>query len=35
MYLSQQTFNSALPTNVIFGVNSVEESLSSKNKRIQ
>ncbi len=28
MYLSQQTFQSALPTNVIFGVNSVEESLA-------
>ncbi len=32
MYLSQQTFQSALPTNVIFGVNSVEESLSVKIK---
>src|SRR4051812_35480224 len=32
MYLSQQSFNSALPTNVIFGVNSVEESLAVKIK---
>ena len=32
MYLSQQTFNSALYTNVIFGVNSVEESLVVKIK---
>src|SRR6476661_7975210 len=32
MYLSQQTFNSALYTNVIFGVNSVEESLAVKIK---
>lgn len=30
MNLSQQSFNSALPTNVIFGVNSVEESLAVK-----
>lgn len=32
MYLSQQAFNSALYTNVIFGVNSVEESLVVKIK---
>ena len=32
MYLSQQTFQSALPTNVIFGANSVKESLSIKIK---
>ncbi|WP_404331938.1 iron-containing alcohol dehydrogenase family protein [Mesobacillus maritimus] len=32
MYLSQQTFQSAVPTNVIFGVNSVEESLPIKMK---
>ncbi|KOO51613.1 iron-containing alcohol dehydrogenase family protein [Viridibacillus arvi] len=32
MYLSQQTFNSVLPTNVIFGVNSVRESLTVKIK---
>ncbi len=32
MYLSQQTFNSILPTNVIFGVNSVEENLVVKIK---
>ncbi|MDR7076576.1 alcohol dehydrogenase [Neobacillus niacini] len=32
MYLSQQFFNSALPTNVIFGVNSVEEGLTIKIK---
>lgn len=34
MYLSQKSFNSALPTNVIFGVNSVEESLAVKIKEI-
>ena len=32
MYLSQQTFQSALPTNVIFGVNSVEDILAVKIK---
>ena len=32
MYLSQQNFSSALHTNVIFGINSVEESLSLKIK---
>jgi alcohol dehydrogenase class IV len=32
MYLSQQSFNSALPTNVIFGVNSVEKGLTVKMK---
>lgn len=32
MYLSQQTFHSAFHTNVIFGVNSVEESLAAKMK---
>lgn len=32
MYLSQQNFNSVLHTNVIFGVNSVEESLAAKIK---
>ena len=31
MYLSQQNFSSALQTNVMFGVNSVEESLEPKN----
>ncbi|MBB6446803.1 iron-containing alcohol dehydrogenase family protein [Bacillus benzoevorans] len=34
MYLSQQTFQSVLPTNVIFGVNSVEESLAAKIKEL-
>ena len=32
MYLSQQNFSSALQTNVMFGINSVEESLSLKIK---
>ncbi|WP_144529828.1 iron-containing alcohol dehydrogenase family protein [Peribacillus simplex] len=32
MYLNLQTFNSTLPTNVIFGVNSVEENLIVKIK---
>ena len=34
MYLSQQTFQSALPTNVIFGINSVKESLTVKMKEL-
>jgi alcohol dehydrogenase class IV len=32
MYLNQQTFNSTLPTNVLFGINSVEENLVVKIK---
>ena len=34
MYLSQQNFSSVLHTNVIFGVNSVEESLAVKIKEL-
>lgn len=35
MYLHQQTFQSILPTNVIFGVNSVADSLASKIKEFK
>jgi alcohol dehydrogenase class IV len=34
MHLSQRTFNFALPTNVVFGINSVEESLAVKIKEV-
>jgi alcohol dehydrogenase class IV len=35
MNLSQQTFQSAVPTNVIFGLNSVEKSLTRKIKEFE